>query len=73
MADARIDELTIEIEKTQNIGFESQHEIEKLNSEISVSKTKIENYIGHIVDYDRKKCSGIARESGIEKISYLII
>ena len=38
-----------------------------------ILKTKIENYIGHIVDYDRKKCSGIARESGIEKISYLII
>jgi len=38
-----IDELTLEIEKTQNIGFESQHEIERLNSEISVAKTKIEN------------------------------
>ena len=40
---ASIDELTLEIEKTQNIGFESQHEIERLNSEISVAKTKIEN------------------------------
>ena len=43
-----IDELTIEIERTQNIGFESQHEIERLNSEINVSKTKIENNLENI-------------------------
>ena len=47
-----IDDLTIEIEKTQNIGFESQHEIEKLNSEISVSKTKIENNLENITMFD---------------------
>ena len=38
-----IDELTLEIERTQNIGFESKQEIERINSEINVSKTKIEN------------------------------
>ena len=43
-----IDEITIQIEKTQNIGFESQHEIERLNSEINVSKTKIENNLENI-------------------------
>lgn len=35
--------------------------------------SKVENYIGHITDYDRKKCSGIAQEVAIKKISYLII
>ena len=47
-----IDELTLEIEKTQNIGFESQHEIERLNSEISVAKTKIENNAENIERFE---------------------
>ena len=38
-----IDELTENIEKTQNLGFSSQKEIEMLNSDINVSKTKIQN------------------------------
>ena len=38
-----IDEITLNIEKTQNIGFESRHEIERMNSEINVSKAKIES------------------------------
>ena len=35
--------------------------------------SKVENYIGYINDYDRKKCSGIAQETAIKKLSYLII
>ena len=40
---AKIDEITSEIERTQNIGFESQKKQEELNSEINVAKFKIEN------------------------------
>ena len=38
-----IDELTENIEKTQNLGFSSQKEIEVLNSDINVAKSKIQN------------------------------
>ena len=38
-----IDELTENIEKTQNLGFTSQKEIEILNSNINVAKSKIQN------------------------------
>ena len=38
-----IDEITTQIEDMQNIGFESQKEIEKLNSNINVAETKIQN------------------------------
>ena len=38
-----IDELTENIEKTQNLGFTSQKEIEMLNSDINVAKSKIQN------------------------------
>ena len=40
-----IDEITIQIENMQNIGFESQKDIEKLNSNINVAETKISNNI----------------------------
>ena len=40
---ARIDEITENIEKTQNIGFESQKKQEQLNSEISVFKVSRQN------------------------------
>ena len=39
----QIDEITTKIENMQNIGFESQKEIEKLNSDINVSNTRKEN------------------------------
>ena len=39
----QIDEITEKIESMQNIGFESQKEIEQLNSNISVCNTRIEN------------------------------
>lgn len=39
----QIDEITIKIEEMSNIGFESQKEIEMLNSDINVAKTRIEN------------------------------
>ena len=38
-----IDELTENVEKTQNLGFSSQKEIETLNSDINVAKSKIQN------------------------------
>ena len=38
-----IDELTEKIEETQNLGFTSQKEIESLNSNINVAKSKIQN------------------------------
>ena len=40
---SQIDEITVKIEEMSNIGFESQKEIEMLNSDISVAKTRIEN------------------------------
>ena len=46
-----IDEITNKIESLQNIGFESQKEIEKLNSNINVSETKIQNNIENIERY----------------------
>ena len=39
----QIDEIITKIESMQNIGFESQKEIEKLNSDINVANTRIEN------------------------------
>ena len=38
-----IDEITIEIENVQNLGFESTNKIEKLNSEIGISNERIAN------------------------------
>ena len=40
-----IDEITLQIENMQNIGFESQKEIEKLNSNINLAEAKINNNI----------------------------
>lgn len=40
---SQIDEITLRIEEMSNIAFESQKEIEMLNSDISVAKTRIEN------------------------------
>ena len=39
----RIDELAIEIENMQNLGFESKTKIEQINSQISVSNERIVN------------------------------
>ncbi len=38
-----VDELTIKIEEMTNVGFVAEKEIEKLNSDINVNKTRIEN------------------------------
>ena len=46
-----IDEITTKIEAMQNIGFESQKKQEQLNSEINVSKAKIENNEGNIARF----------------------
>lgn len=40
---ARIDELILEIENMQNIGFESKTKVEQINSQISISKERILN------------------------------
>ena len=40
---SEVDEITIKIEEMSNIGFESQKEIEMLNSDISVANTRISN------------------------------
>ena len=40
---SEIDEITLKIEEMSNIGFESQKEIEMLNSDINVANTKIKN------------------------------
>ena len=39
----KLEEIIRTIEETQNIGFESKNQIEKINSDISVSKEKISN------------------------------
>ena len=38
-----IDNITLKIEEMQNIGFESTNKIEKINSEIGISKERIQN------------------------------
>ena len=48
---SEIDEIITQIEELQNIGFESQKEIEQINSNINVSQTKIENNIENITRY----------------------
>lgn len=40
-----LDEITTQIEQMQNIGFESTNKIEKINSEIGISKERIQNNI----------------------------
>ena len=56
-----IDEITIQIENIQNIGFESQKEIEKMNSNINVANAKIQNneenigrYKNEIIELEEK-------------------
>ena len=39
----QIDEITSKVEEMQNLGFESTNKIEKINSEIGVSKERIQN------------------------------
>ena len=40
---AEIDEITSKIEEMQNLGFESTNKIEKINSEIGISRERIQN------------------------------
>ena len=42
---AEIDDITSKIEEMQNLGFESTNKIEKINSEIGISKERIQNNI----------------------------
>lgn len=48
----QIDDITEKIESMQNIGFESQKEIEQLNSDINVANTKIQNNIENSSRYE---------------------
>lgn len=48
----QIDDITEKIESMQNIGFESQKEIEQLNSDINVSNTKIQNNLENSSRYE---------------------
>ena len=41
----QIDEITSKIEEMQNLGFESTNKIEKINSEIGISKERIQNNV----------------------------
>ena len=50
----RIDEITTKIEEMQNLGFESEKEIEKLNSNINVAETKILNNIENTKQYQEE-------------------
>lgn len=49
-----LDEITTKIENTQNIGFESEKQIEKLNSDINVAKAKIQNNNENIESYNKE-------------------
>ena len=51
---SQIDEITNRIEEMSNIGFESQKEIEMLNSDISVAKTRIENNNENTARYEKE-------------------
>ena len=42
-----IDEIILQIEQMQNIGFESSNKIEKMNSEIGISKERIQNNLNN--------------------------
>ena len=52
---SKIDEITVKIEDMSNIGFESQKEIEMLNSDISVAKTRIDNNNENIKRFETEK------------------
>ena len=49
-----IDEITLKIEEMSNLGFESQKEIEMLNSDINVAKTRIANNKENAVRYEKE-------------------
>ena len=47
---AKIDEITLKIEETQNLGFEMKEKQEKINSDINIAKERITN---NTENYDR--------------------
>ena len=51
---SEIDEITLKIEEMSNIGFESQKEIEMLNSDINVANTRIANNKENAVRYEKE-------------------
>ena len=77
----RIDELAIEIENMQNLGFESKTKIEQINSQISVSNERIVNNNNNIErltneieeqkqrikDFDEEKETKISKKENLSK------
>ena len=49
-----VDNITMQIEDMSKLGFESQKEIEMLNSDISVSKTRISNNEENVERYEKE-------------------
>lgn len=63
----KIDSLILEIENTQNIGFESKTQIEKINSDINISKEKISNNNINIERFTREIEDFEARKKDLEE------
>ena len=63
----QIDELIEEIEKCQNIGFESTNQIEKINSEIGISNEKISHNKENNEGLSTKELEIEAKKQVIEK------
>lgn len=62
-----IDEITNQVESMQNIGFESQKEIERINSEINVSKERISNNEENFSRFSKEIEEITARNVGLEE------
>ncbi len=63
----QIDEITTKIENMQNIGFESQKEIEKLNSDINVANTRKENNIENAERFKKEIAEITEKISNLEE------
>ena len=62
-----LDELTIKIEETQNLGFEATNKIEKMNSDINVASQKIENNTDNYARYEKEIEEITARIAELEE------
>ena len=63
----KIDELLEQIEKTQNIGFESEKRKEQLNSEIGIANERISNNKENDVRYDKEIEELIQKNKDLEE------
>ena len=62
-----VDRITLEIEEMSNLGFESQKEIEMLNSNINVAETKISNNKENKVRWEKEIEELKARKEELEQ------